>query len=143
MSLSLKYKGNLINKLSYDANLSDNEAKSTSLKLEDGQVALKQDNSLVVHMSGTVSDLDEEEKTTRSLSLSVDIIFAVENSNKKESDISEHELKSLISDYALPSASLLFEELVKSCSSIDSAPPMMINSLDLTGRIALTNEKNN
>ena len=141
MTLSLKYKGNLINELNYKANLSNNKAKTTSLKLNDGQVALKRDNSLVICMAGAISDLDDTNKPTRSLSLDVDIIFEVANTDKNDSNINEDELKNLISDYALPSASLLYEELVKSCSSIDSAPPMMLNSLELTGKVKLSNEK--
>lgn len=136
MKLGIKYKGNLIRNFKYTSSQANNKEKKTWLKLGEGQVAYKQDGSLVVHMEGVTHSNDG--KIARQLKLDVDIIYQVQKIENDE--INEGELKKLIHRYALPSATMMYEELIRKASSIDDAPPIVIDNMDLTGNVTLTSK---
>lgn len=137
MTLGLKYKGSLITNLKYTSKRANKEEKKTWLELGKGQIAYKQDSSLVVHMEGVAKS--NNDKVARSLTLGVNLIYKVEK--PEDSEIDEEELKSLIHQYALPSATMMYEELIRKASSIDDAPQIVIDNMDLTGNVTLTSEE--
>lgn len=136
MALGLKYKGNVIRKLEYTSSQSNNEEKKTWLELGEGQVAYKQDSSLVVHMEGVAHS--NGDKVARLLKLDVDIIYQLQKD--KNNEIDEKELKTIIHRYALPGAIMMYEELIKKTSSIDDAVPIVIDNMDLIGNVTLTSK---
>lgn len=136
MALGLKYKGNIIRKLEYTSLHSNNEENKTWLELGEGQIAYKQDDSLFVHMEGVAHS--NGDKVTRLLKLDVDIIYQVQKN--KNNEIDEKELKTIIHKYALPGAIMMYEELLKKISSIDDAPPIVIDNMNLIGDVTLTSE---
>lgn len=126
MSIQLKYNGFLINKINYEYK-SDLEKQQEKYYLEftldNISVAVSEEDA-IVSLSGHANCLNKKDDDTskyRTLSLNVDYFYDIEN-QKNKSD--QKEIQEIINNYGVNNSIVMFQELVKQITSLDSADPI-------------------
>lgn len=122
MSIQLKYKGFRINKLDYEYK-SELEKQQDSFYLEfmfdDISVAISESDAIVTllgHADCSNEENDNDPKY-RTLSINVDYFYDIENpGNIKDPE----KIRDIVNNYGVNNSIILFQELVKQITSLDS-----------------------
>lgn len=122
MSVQLKYKGFRINKLDYEYK-SELEKQQDSFYLEfmfdDISVAISESDAIVTLLGHADCSNEENDNDTkyRTLSINVDYFYDIENpGNIKDPE----KIRDIVNNYGVNNSIILFQELVKQITSLDS-----------------------
>lgn len=126
MSIQLKYNGFIINKIDYEYK-SDLEKQQEDYYLEfmldDISVAVSEEDTIIT-LSGHANCSNEEDKDAsnyRTLKLNVDYFYDIE---KQEKIDNQQKIQETVKNYGINNSIIMFQELIKQITSLDSAGPI-------------------
>lgn len=123
MSIQLKYNGFIINKINYEYKRDlENQQDEYYLEfmVDDISVAVSEEDTIIT-ISGHANCLNEKDNETskyRVLSLSVDYFYDIEN---KQNTDNHEKIQEVVNDYGVNNSIIMFQELIKQITSLDSA----------------------
>lgn len=122
MSIQLKYNGFIINHINYEyKNSLENQQDEYYLEfmLDNVSVAVSKEEAIIT-LSGHAACLNEKDNDAskyRTLNLSVNYIYNIENLNNIDD---QTETQEIIKNYGVNNAIIMYQELVKQITGLDS-----------------------
>lgn len=136
MSMQLRYNGFIINKINYEyKNELESEQQNYYLdfNFDDITVATSDDDAIITLSGYADCSNDEKEDETskyRSLNLNVSYFYKIENS-----DNDSKKVQKLTEDYGVNNSIVMFQELVKQITGLDSTSPIVSYDFKFPGSI--------
>lgn len=137
MSIKLKYNGFIINKINYEykSNLESQQKEYyLDFMLDDISVAVSEEDAIIT-LSGHATCLNEkndDKSKYRTLSLSVNYFYDIKNRNHMDS---QKEIQEIVKNYGVNNSIILYQELVKHITSLDSADPIKSYDFEFPGSL--------